>query len=145
MVQEVFLGAVNELCAHLLLKDVCGDGFPPFNVYEKQGLHTRRRDVFREPYFTRLVDNIPYLVLLEHNVNVPNQLRMSFRHFRESLCCQSVFRLGVYRDLDAVHAAFEQVLTNRDIAEELHEPLVNALRLMFHESQQGPYVFVVYS
>lgn len=134
---EVLLEAVNELCMHLLLKDVTNSEYPPFNVFEVHGLHTRRRDVYREPHFSRLVQNIPALVLSEQNANLPDRSRYAFRSFRESLCCQSVFRLGVFRDLDTVHAAFDKVLANADVAEELHEPLVSALRLMFNEGQQG--------
>lgn len=134
---EVLLGAVIDLCAHLLLKDICGDGYPPVDFFEVHGLHTRRRDVYREPYFSHLVQNIPALVLVEQNLNLSDQLRLASRAFRESLCSTSVFRLGVYRDLDTVHTAFEQMLTNSDVPDDFHEPLVNALRLMFNEGQQG--------
>lgn len=142
---EVLLEAVNELCFHLLLKDACGDGHPPFTYIEIQGIQTRRRDVYREPHFSRLVANIPALVLVEQNVNIPERIRQASRIFREALCSTTVFRLGVYRDLAAVNTAFEQVLTNREIPEELHEPLVNALRLMFNEGQQGAAHELVYT
>ena len=61
---ETLLTSVNTLFEHLLLKDECGTGLPPIDVFEAQGLMTRRRDVFREPHFSVLVSNFPALVLI---------------------------------------------------------------------------------
>ncbi|KAH9924878.1 uncharacterized protein B0H18DRAFT_1119667 [Fomitopsis serialis] len=107
---EVLLSAVNLLFEHLLLRDECGTGFPPADIFESQSLQTRRRDVFREPHFSELVDNLPALVLVEHNHFLTDTLRQGSRALRESICRFSVFRLGVYRDLDAVRRAFESFL-----------------------------------
>ncbi|KAI0344762.1 hypothetical protein BDW22DRAFT_1354912 [Trametopsis cervina] len=134
---EVLLNAANKLCEHLLLQDVCIDGIPPSDYYEVQGLQTRRRDVFRHPHFVALAEHTPTLVLIEHNTNLPVHLREASRSLRESLCALSVFRLGIYRDLETVHHAFDRVLRNHDIAEENHEHLINALRVMFSEDQNA--------
>ncbi|KZT67178.1 hypothetical protein DAEQUDRAFT_673722 [Daedalea quercina L-15889] len=133
---EVLLSAVNALFEHLLLKDECGTGLPPADIFEAQGLQTRRRDVFREPHFSKLVDNLPALVLVEHNSFLSDALRQGSCALRESICRFSVFRLGVYRDLDAVRYAFEKLLECRTVSEELHAHLVAALRLMLRDPSQ---------
>lgn len=140
---EVLLNAVNVLCDHLLLQETHDHGYPPATFYEVQGLQTRRRDVFRHPHFVPLVENIPTLVLIEHNTNLSDHLRQQSRTLRESLCGMSVFRLGIYRDLDTVHRAFERVLSNHEIPEERHEALVNALRLMFAENHDSMFIDLI--
>lgn len=134
---EILLDAANHLLDHLLLKDECGTGFPPADLFEAQGLHTRRRDVFREPHFSSLVANFPTLVLIEQNQFISDALRQASHTVRLSLCQLSVFRQGIYRDLDAVRLAFEKVLESRDIPDVLHDSLMNALRLMLSDSGQG--------
>lgn len=134
---EVLLKAVNTLFDHLLLQESQVDGLPPASLYDIQGLQTRRRDVFRHPHFVALAENMPTLVLIENNTKLPTELREEARRLRETLCSRSVFRLGIYRDLDTVHRAFERVLANHDVPEELHEPLINALRVMFLEGHDG--------
>ncbi|CCM03317.1 uncharacterized protein FIBRA_05445 [Fibroporia radiculosa] len=130
---ETMLSAVNALFEHLLLRDECGNGMPPMDIFEAQGLQTRRRDVFREPHFTSVVHNLPALVLIEHNPSLPETLRLECMALRQSICKFSVFRQGVYRDLDAVRYAFEKLLESQAIAEDMHESLVTALRLMLRD------------
>ncbi|KZT00461.1 uncharacterized protein LAESUDRAFT_666096 [Laetiporus sulphureus 93-53] len=134
---EIRLAAVNGLFNHLLIKDECGTGLPPMNIFEAQGLQTRRRDVFREPHFSPLVDNLSMLVLVEHNPSLAEHLRTQTSSLRETICRIDVFRQGVYRDLDAVRYAFEKLLENGSIAEDMHEPLVAALRLMLRNPEEA--------
>lgn len=136
---ETMLPIVNNLCACLLLEDKIEAGIPPSDILEFHGLQTGRRDVYREPYFSALVKNIPTLVLLEQNANVPEPLRQSSITLREAICSSSVFRLGTYRELDTVHDAFQVVLCNPDVPEEKHESLVSALKFIFNEGQTGQY------
>ncbi|KAI0958249.1 hypothetical protein AcV7_004122 [Taiwanofungus camphoratus] len=134
---EILLVAVNDLFHHLLLKDECGNSIPPLNLFEAQGLQTRRRDVFREPHFSSLVDNLPQLVLIEQNSCLSEGLRRASLTLRQSICQVSVFRQGVYRDLDSVRLPIEKLLECRDIAEDMHESLVAALRTMLRDPGQG--------
>ncbi|KAH9894990.1 hypothetical protein C8Q73DRAFT_745370 [Cubamyces lactineus] len=136
---ETLLSSVNTLFEHLLLRDECGTGLPPVDVFEAQGLQTRRRDVFREPHFSSLVANFPALVLIEQNRYLPEALRAASTTLRRTICRVNVFRQGIYRDLDAVRLAFERLLESQNIPDELHEPLVSALRLMLNDpGQDGP-------
>lgn len=134
---EVLLHAVITLCDHLLLQEKQITGLPPSTLYEVQGLQTRRRDVFRHPHFVALSENMPTLVLIEHNANISPTSREHCRALRMSLCSKGVFRLGIYRDLDMIHRAFERVLGNQDVPEDCHEPLINALMVMFSEDTEG--------
>ncbi|KAH9858392.1 hypothetical protein C2E23DRAFT_767676 [Lenzites betulinus] len=134
---ETLLAWCNILFEHLLLRDECGTGLPPVDVFEAQGLQTRRRDVFREPHFSNLVAHFPALVLIEQNRYLPEALRHASMNLRRTICRVSVFRQGIYRDLDAVRLAFEKLLES--VPDELHEPLVSALRLMLNDpGQDGP-------
>ncbi|KAI0675055.1 hypothetical protein C8Q78DRAFT_1010248 [Trametes maxima] len=136
---ETLLTSVNNLFEHLVLRDECGTGLPPIDVFEAQGLQTRRRDVFREPHFSSLVANFPALVLMEQNRYLPEVLRSASMTLRRTICRVSVFRQGIYRDLDAVRLAFEKLLESQNVPDELHEPLVSALRLMLNDpGQDGP-------
>ncbi|KAF9819188.1 hypothetical protein IEO21_02359 [Rhodonia placenta] len=134
---EVLLAAANSLFERLLLRHECATGLPPQDVFEAHGLQTRRRDVFREAHFISLVDNIPTLVLVEHNAVLVDNLRQGCMSLRQAICQFSVFRLGVYRDLDAVQYAFEKLLEYRGIPETMYEPLITALRLMLRDPSQG--------
>ncbi|OBZ68162.1 Mediator of RNA polymerase II transcription subunit 12 [Grifola frondosa] len=131
------LSAVNNIFEHLLLKDECGREMPPMNLFQAQGLQTRRRDVFREPHFSSLVANFPALVLIEQNKYLSLGSREASTVLRQTICHVSVFRQGIYRNLDTVRLAFEKLLESQTIADDLHEPLVNALRLMLNDSGQG--------
>lgn len=133
--RETLLTWSNTLFEHLLLRDECGTGLPPVDVFEAQGLQTRRRDVFREPYFSNLVVRFPDLVLIEQNRYLPETLRQATTNLRRTICRVSVFRQGIYRDLDSVRLAFEERLNPQN--DELHEPLVSALRLMLNDPGQG--------
>ncbi|EMD32061.1 hypothetical protein CERSUDRAFT_162114 [Gelatoporia subvermispora B] len=131
---QVLLASVNNLFDHLLLRDECGMGVPPMNIFDAQGLQTRRRDVFREPHFAPLIGIYPILVLMEHNKNLPDQLRHAALSLRQTMRRVSVFRQGVYRDLDTVRLAFERVLESKSVAEELRDPLIKALRHLLSAS-----------
>ncbi|KAL4248177.1 Mediator of RNA polymerase II transcription subunit 12 [Abortiporus biennis] len=133
---EALLSAVNDLCSQLLLNNQCGTGYPPATFFEARGLRTRRRDVYREPHFARLVENIPTLVLVEQNKSISEALRKNAMELREALCQTRVFRQGVYRDLDTVHHSFQKILSNQDVPDELQESLINALRLMLNEGAE---------
>ncbi|KAI0356240.1 hypothetical protein OH77DRAFT_1401364 [Trametes cingulata] len=136
---ETLLTSANNLFEHLLLRDECGTGLPPVDVFEAQGLQTRRRDVFREPHFSSLVANFPALVLIEQNRYLPEGLRVASMNLRQTICRVNVFRQGIYRDLDAVRLTFEKLLESQNVPDELHEPLVSALRLMLNDpGQDGP-------
>nr|VWP02310.1 Non-specific serine/threonine protein kinase (EC [Ganoderma boninense] len=118
---ETLLTSVNTLFEHLLLRDECGTGLPPVDVFEAQGLLTRRREVFREPHFSTLVSNFPALVLIEQNRFLSETLRTASTTLRKTICRVNVFR---------------QVAS---IPDDLHEPLVGALRLMLNDpGQDGP-------
>ena len=134
---ETLLTSVNTLFKHLLLLDECGTGLPPADVFEAQGLQTRRRDVFREPHFSLLVANFPALVLIEQNKCFSEPLRIASTTLRKTMCRVNVFRQGVYRDLDAVRMTFERLLESQHISDDLHNPLVEALRLMLNDAGQG--------
>ncbi|KAL6308224.1 hypothetical protein BKA93DRAFT_726196 [Sparassis latifolia] len=134
---EVLLTAVNALFEHLLLKDEYGNGVPPRDIFEARGLQTRRRDVFREPYFSSLIDNLPILVLIEQNQYISEISRRTSLSLRQAICKVSVFRQGVYRDLDAVRLAFEKLLECRTVPEETHQHLVSALRMMLRDPAHG--------
>ncbi|RDX50110.1 hypothetical protein OH76DRAFT_1402976 [Lentinus brumalis] len=133
---ETLLTSVNSLFEHLLLRDECGTGMPPADVFEAQGLQTRRRDVFREPHFSLLVSNFPALVLIEQNRCFSEALRGASTTLRRTMCRVSVFRQGIYRDLDAVRLTFERLLESQHISDDLHGPLLEALRLMLNDSSQ---------
>ncbi|KAH8108105.1 hypothetical protein BXZ70DRAFT_1015382 [Cristinia sonorae] len=135
---ETHLNAVSDLCCRLLLKKECGGDFPPFNLLEARGLRTRRRDVFRPPHFTRMVDNIPTLVLAEVSTFLPLAVKEKFHALRKALCQVNVFRQGIYRDLDVVHRAFGKFLDNQSTSETLQELLLNALRIMLNDGSNTP-------
>ena len=139
---ETLLTSVNNLFEHLLLRDECGTGLPPADVFEAQGLQTRRRDVFREPHFSLLVSNFPALVLIEQNRCFSETLRGASTTLRRTMCRVSVFRQGVYRDLDAVRLTFERLLESQHISDDLHGPLLEALRLMLNDASQGTRMFL---
>lgn len=139
---ETLLTAVNDLCARLLLNKECKGDFPPANFFEARGLYARRRDVYREPYFAFLVQHIPTLVLVEQNLSLTDTLRQSSLSLREGICRAKVFRQGIYRDLDTVHRAFQNLLEKQDVSGELHERLVNALRLMLNDGFEGACVWI---
>ncbi len=134
---DTLFTSVNTLFEHLLLKDECGTSLPPVDVFEAQGLMTRRRDVFREPHFSMLVSNFPALVLIEQNRFLSETLRTASTTLRKTICRVNVFRQGIYRDLDAVRITFEKLLESQSIPDDLHEPLVGALRLMLNDPGQG--------
>ncbi|CAL1707851.1 unnamed protein product [Somion occarium] len=130
---ETPLIAICDLCTRLLLNTGCAYEYPPSTFFEARGLHTRRRDVYREPHFASLVEHVPILVLLEENVNVPTVVRQAYVGFRRAVCNTNVFRQGVYRDLETVNLAFESVLEDESVPTEVHEALIHALHLVLND------------
>ncbi|KAF9070892.1 hypothetical protein BDP27DRAFT_1419656 [Rhodocollybia butyracea] len=133
---EVHLGAANDICRRLLLREDCSsDMIPPTNLLEVHCLRTRRQDVYREPYFPSMIANIPTLVSLENNTWISEQLRRDAQDIRQSLCEDKLFRQGVFRNLDAVRRAFEQSM---QIAEgngdDVFKPTIAALSMILGES-----------
>lgn len=134
---ETPLIAICDLCTRLLLNTGCAYEYPPSTFFEARGLHTRRRDVYREPHFASLVEHVPILVLLEENVNVPTVVRQAYVGFRRAVCNTNVFRQGVYRDLETVNLAFESVLEDESVPTEVHEALIHALHLVLNDGNSG--------
>lgn len=135
---DVFLAAANNLLECLLFQEEGrSDGMPPTDLLEIQRIRTRRQDVYREPHFSLLVANIPTLVLVEHNPEIPTKLKESSAAIRHKLCKIREFRRGAYRNLDAVRAAFEQPLQSGEVDERLDEPIVDALRMVLGESHSS--------
>ncbi|CAA7259196.1 unnamed protein product [Cyclocybe aegerita] len=108
LISETYLSAANSLCFHLLLQeDGSGDSMPPTNLFEVQCIRTRRQAVYDEPHFSFLASNIPALICLESNQEIPEALRAESTTLRCQLCQQSGFRQGAYRNLDIIREAFE--------------------------------------
>ncbi|KAK7692890.1 hypothetical protein QCA50_004525 [Cerrena zonata] len=125
--------SVDNICKRLLLGTECGNDYPPADFFEARGLQTRRRDVYREPHFALLMHNLPFLVLLEENINIPPNARKLAKEFRRDICNTCIFRQGVYRDLDTVNLAFEKVLEDDSVPTQVHEALIKALNLVLNE------------
>lgn len=140
---ETLLLAVDDISKRLLLSTECGHECPPTDFFEARGLQTRRREVYREPHFASLVQHIPFLVLLEENINIPVSARQASSRFRQAICNTSIFRQGVYRDLDTVNLAFEKVLEDDNVCTQVHEALIKALNLVLNEGSPGEYTGVV--
>lgn len=134
---DILLAAVNDLCRHLLVSNTCGSGFPPYDFFEAQGLRTRRRDMYRDPNFALLVENIPSLVQIEHNPNLSDYNRKASKVLRKSICGTTVFRQGAYRELDTVNRAFSKALQSSHSHDDIQEPLLRALRFMLDGGDYG--------
>ncbi|TDL22582.1 hypothetical protein BD410DRAFT_821184 [Rickenella mellea] len=131
----VFVNAANTLCESLLLKeDGNHDGIPPSDLLDLQRIRTRRQDVYREPHFSLLVNNLPTLVSLETNSYVDPESCLAARALRQAISRCSEFRLCAYRNLPAVRSAFEKPLESEAIARAMHEPLLSALRQILSDA-----------
>jgi mediator of RNA polymerase II transcription subunit 12 len=134
---RLYLVAANSLFECLLLRDDGGDSNDERTVFthlcDIQRLVTRRQNVYRESHFPLLLGNIPTLVSVEGNLQLPQDIRARTSAIRFQLCQLDEFRQGVYRDLTVVREAFEKPLKAERIPEALHESLVAALRLIFDD------------
>ncbi|KAL4074347.1 hypothetical protein J3A83DRAFT_4509821 [Scleroderma citrinum] len=109
----------------------------PFSLLDIHRIHSRRQDVFSESHFPLLVGEMPTLLLVECNDFVPSELRAISRDLRVKTCESRDFRQAAYRDLDVIRRAFEQPIQSGTIGEALFEPLVNALKVILSESNDG--------
>lgn len=135
---ETFIHAASNLFDALVLQAECViSPIIPQELLDAQRIHTRRQDAFREPHFTLLASNIPTLVLLEYNSMVSDELRGIARDLRLRMCESRDIRQSCYRNLDAVRKGFEHPIQSGMVAETLCEPLVNALKLILSESNEG--------
>ncbi|KAF5370753.1 hypothetical protein D9758_002110 [Tetrapyrgos nigripes] len=129
---ETYFRAANGLCQRLLLEEDCTtEVMPPTNLLDVQGLRTRRQDVYEEPHFPFLVGIIPTLVGFENNSSLPEGLRSDGRDIRQRLCVETLFRQGVFRNLDIVRSAFERPL--EDGRDDTCKITMAALRLVLGE------------
>lgn len=94
-----------------------------------QRIVTRRGRVFSPEHFPSLVAAIPTLVLLEHNHQLPDAIRIRISVIRSRLCQRHDFKQAVYRDLDQVRTVFERPLETDGSPAYLRESLVVALRI----------------
>lgn len=135
---ETFIQAASELFDALVLQEECSiSPIVPQELLDAQRIRTWRQDAFREPHFTLLASNIPNLVLLEHNDVVSDGLRGTARDLRLRTCESRDIRQSCYRNLDAVRKGFEHPIQSGMVAETLYEPLVNALKMILSESNEG--------
>lgn len=134
---ETFLRAVNNLCEKLLVYKSPGveEGLPPLNLLELQKLKTRRKDVYRDASFPLLLQNVTDLVLIENNEHISNNFRGETAALRRSICRMVDFRLGSTRNLSIAVGAFAQPPNPKGMQENMHEPLVSALRLIFDDEE----------
>jgi len=143
---EEFIKAASNLFDALVIQEECViSPIIPQELLDAQRIHTRRQDVFREPHFTLLASNIPTLVFLEHNSVVSDELRRIARDLRLRTCENRDIRQSCYRNLDAVLRGFEHPIQSGMVAETLCEPLVNALKLIFSESDEGAQKPTIYN
>jgi mediator of RNA polymerase II transcription subunit 12 len=138
---QLHLVAANSLFERLLLQDDGGDtsdgGVLFADLLDIQRFVTRRQLVYRETHFPLLLRNIPTLVSMGGNPNLPEDMRTMACSIRLRVCQLDEFRQGVYRDLTEVREAFEQPLKAKVIPEGLHESLVAALRLIFDDGSSS--------
>lgn len=135
---QTFVRAALDLCHRLLInEDNASDGLSPANLLEVQKLRTRRREVYWEEHFSLLMNNIPNLVFLEHNRLADSNIRDTVKNLRNSICKSPELRQGTYRNLNALRSAFEQSLQLEAQRDDLHEPLIQCLRLILSDSDGG--------
>lgn len=140
-VLETYLYAANSLCSHLLLQDDGGNNtMPPVDLSEAQSIRTRCQGVYDKPHFPLLVANIPTLISLENNQDVPEALRNESTSLRCRLCQGSGFRQGAYRNLDLIREAFESspyLMDSYPSSESLSKSAVAGLRMILCDSREG--------
>lgn len=140
---SVFLDAANSLCHVLMAQDATDSEAhgntprAPGNLLEWQQLRTYRNDVFREEHYRPLLRAIPDLVHLENNEAMDDVSRMIARDLRLAICSTVDFKLGAVRYLDAVLDTFSKSIDPERTQDNMHEPLVKALRLLFDDVDCG--------
>lgn len=134
---SVLLEASNSLCDLLIIRDTfdLGDSvsYSPSNLFEMQQLRTRRKEVFMDQHYRLLVSSLPDLVFLENKEAIVSSYRAAASHLRVALCSSEDFRLGAVRHLDAVLETFAKSLEPDRMNDNMHEPLVKALRFIFDD------------
>lgn len=140
-VSSHYLAAANKLCFDLLLRDEgSGRALPPTNLFELQCIRTRRRAVFEEPHFSLLAASIPFLISLENNPGILEDLRLESTALRCRLCQDPAFRQGAYRDLNIIRNAFENspFLTHQGAhSEDLCRREIAGLKMILYDSSDG--------
>lgn len=133
---SVLLEASNSLCDLLMIRETFDLGYScsPSDLFEMQQLKTRRKEVFMDQHYRLLVSSLPDLVFLENKDTVHSPYREAVTRLRISLCSTEDFRLGAVRYLDAVLETFAKSLEPNRINDNMHEPLVTALRFIFDDS-----------
>ncbi|KAH9485234.1 hypothetical protein JR316_0002141 [Psilocybe cubensis] len=137
-VSETYLSAANSLCFNLLLQEEATNGtVPPTDLFELQGIRTRRQTVYDEPHFSLLVASIPTLISLENNPDIPETLRQETTTLRCRLCQESGFRRGAYRNLEIIRDAFENspfLLDEDPDSEHLRKSAIAGLNMILCDS-----------
>ncbi|KLO13572.1 hypothetical protein SCHPADRAFT_873833 [Schizopora paradoxa] len=134
---SVLLEASNSLCDLLMIRETFDLGYPssPSNLFEMQQLRTRRKEVFMDQHYRMLVSSLPDLVFLENKDAILSPYREAACRLRVALCSTEDFRLGAVRHLDAVLETFAKSLEPNRINDNMHEPLVTALRFIFDDNE----------
>ncbi|KAI6121312.1 hypothetical protein F5141DRAFT_1186585 [Pisolithus sp. B1] len=134
----IFVQSANELFDRLILhEEIQISSTAPSSLLDTHRIHSRRQNVFREPHFPQLVEEMPTLLLIECNEVIPLELRATAKDLRVRTCESREFRQAAYRDLGVIRKAFEQPIQSGFIGEALFEPLVNALKVILSDSSEG--------
>lgn len=135
---SIFVQSANELFDRLVLhEEIQISSTVPSSLLDTHRIHSRRRNVFREPHFPQLAGEMPTLLLIECNEAIALELRATAKDLRVRTCESREFRQAAYRDLDVIRKAFEQPIQSGSIGETLFEPLVNALKVILSDSSEG--------
>ncbi|EFI28176.1 hypothetical protein CC1G_14203 [Coprinopsis cinerea okayama7 len=133
-----YLTSARVLFQKLLLQDTASrDGTFPRDIFDIQKLRTRRRTVYYEPHFSKLVEMIPLLIYIESMEQLPQELRAELSTLRRHLCQDRRFRQGAYRNLDVIREAFETSPYLMDTSvESLRKEAVAGLRMILWDSTE---------
>lgn len=136
---DIFLHAANNLCKRLLLlDDVNADGLPPANLHEIQCIRTRRQDVYCLPHFRLLASSFPFLIFIENNQYIPEELQNESASLRNLLSNNCDFRQGACQNLDVIQEAFERFFEQMDgAAGDLSNYIVAGLRRLLCDDADG--------
>jgi mediator of RNA polymerase II transcription subunit 12 len=128
------LDTINQLAGRLLLLQYDfleqRDDLPPYSPSQAHRLQSQSQTVFKLEHFTRLLANMPFLVALELNQEVTEDVRRSCAHLRFALCQDPRFRLSAFRHVDLVRDAFLKPTKLSGATAALEGHLVDALRLI---------------
>lgn len=135
---SIFVQSANGLFDRLILhEEIQISSMAPSSLLDTHRIHSRRQNVFREPHFPQLAEEMPTLLLIECNEIIPSELRTMAKDLRIRTCESREFRQAAYRDLDVIRKAFERPIQSGSIGEALFEPLVNALKVILSDSSEG--------